>query len=139
VLLSMDERFLELNEALDDFVAELKILGVWDDTVIVQTSDFGRTMTENTSGGTDHGWGGHYWMAGGSVKGQRIIGSYPATLNPEGEVSFDRGRYIPTTPWDSVFNGVADWVGIKAEADLNVVLPNRKKFSSLWTAADLFV
>jgi Protein of unknown function (DUF1501) len=103
VKLSLQEKFVELNEALAAFVSELKLLGVRDDSVILQTSDFGRTLTENTSGGTDHGWGGHYWLAGGSVNGRRIMGEYPSTLFPDGELSYDRGRFIPTTPWDPSF------------------------------------
>jgi uncharacterized protein (DUF1501 family) len=138
VRVSLQEKFMELNEAPEDFVAELKLLGVWDNVVIVQSSDFGRTLTEHTSGGIDHGWGGHYWMAGGSVRGQRIVGRYPSTLSTEGELNWDRGRLIPTTPWDSVFNAVAYWVGGKDASDLNAVLPNRRRFSSLLAAGDLF-
>jgi uncharacterized protein (DUF1501 family) len=139
VKLSLQEKFVELNEALAAFVSELKLLGVWDDSVILQTSDFGRTLTENTSGGTDHGWGGHYWLAGGSVNGQRIMGEYPSTLYPDGELSYDRGRFIPTTPWDSIFHAIAGWVGIQNEADLDFVLPNRRKFGKVLSAHDLFV
>lgn len=39
---------VELNAALGEFVRELKLLGVWDSVVIVQTSDFARTLTPNT-------------------------------------------------------------------------------------------
>jgi uncharacterized protein (DUF1501 family) len=81
---------------------------------------------------------GHYWMAGGSVRGQRIVGLYPSTLSTEGELNWDRSRFIPTTPWDSVFNAVAEWVGVKDASDLDGVLPNRRRFSSLLAASDLF-
>ncbi len=29
--------------------------GLWDDVVIVQSSDFGRSVASNSNGGTDHG------------------------------------------------------------------------------------
>lgn len=66
--------FKEANNALDDFVTELKNQGLWDSTVIILGSDFGRSMNPNSNGGTDHAWGGNYFMAGGSVKGGRILG-----------------------------------------------------------------
>jgi uncharacterized protein (DUF1501 family) len=55
VQLVLEGRFFELNDALEDFVTELKTLRVWDDVVIVQTLDFGCTITGNSGGGTDHG------------------------------------------------------------------------------------
>lgn len=48
--------------ALSAFVHELKSQGVWDDTVILMGSDFGRSVEPNSNGGTDHAWGGHYFM-----------------------------------------------------------------------------
>lgn len=41
---NLHDRFEILNEALSNLVSELKALGVWNDVVIVQTSDFGRTF-----------------------------------------------------------------------------------------------
>ncbi len=46
----------------------------WQHTVVVVLSEFGRTFRENGSRGTDHGHGSVYWVLGGSVKGQRIVG-----------------------------------------------------------------
>ena len=47
-------RFPELNNALADFIQEVKHQGLWGNTVIVQGSDFGRSMNPNSNGGTDH-------------------------------------------------------------------------------------
>ncbi len=48
---------------------------------------------------------------------------------------------IPTTPWDSVWNGVAQWMGVRGDDDLDFVVPNRRNFDkcSLFTDEDLFV
>ena len=135
---SLEKRFEELDEALEAFVTELKLIGVWDDVAIVQTSDFGRTMSGNSGGGTDHGWGGNYWLAGGGVKGRRIVGKYPPTFGLDYEYNIDRGRLIPTTSWDSVFNAIADWMGVTTANELDMILPNRQKFNDLFTATDLF-
>ena len=47
--------FKTVDDALAAYVAEAKAIGVWESTVIVQTSEFGRTMRPNGHGGTDHG------------------------------------------------------------------------------------
>jgi uncharacterized protein (DUF1501 family) len=136
---TLERLFLELNDALEDFVAEMKALGVWDNVAIIQTSDFGRTITGNSGGGTDHGWGGNYWLAGGGVNGQRVVGKYPSTFLTDDALNLDRGRIIPTTSWDSIFNSIANWMGATTEQEFNTVLPNRNKFSDLFTTADLFI
>ena len=46
----------------------------WRDTVVVVVSEFGRTFRENGNRGTDHGHGSVYWVLGGSLKGQRVVG-----------------------------------------------------------------
>ena len=47
-------KFREADDAITKFVKELKQQGVWDDTVILMGSDFGRSVTPNSNGGTDH-------------------------------------------------------------------------------------
>lgn len=49
---SLNGKFLNINTALRDLVEELKLLGVWEDVVLIQTSDFGRTLTPNSGGGS---------------------------------------------------------------------------------------
>jgi len=170
VLDALDSRFSTLNSAIEELVAELKLIGAWDDVTIVQTSDFGRTLTgnsgkymarevpsrpvrtrqmlqfinltkftsSNTPGsGTDHGWGGNYFVAGGAVRGKRILGQYPESLTEDGELILDRGRVIPTTSWDSVFNAIGEWLGIE-KAQLHKVLPNRRSFNNLFSKEDMF-
>jgi uncharacterized protein (DUF1501 family) len=49
----------------------------WDDTVIVVATEFGRTVAENGTGGTDHGTGGAAFALGGAVRGRRMLGDWP--------------------------------------------------------------
>lgn len=42
-----------MNAALDSFVAELKVLGLWESTVVIEFSDFGRTLSPNSGAGSD--------------------------------------------------------------------------------------
>ena len=51
-------------------------------------------------------------IMGGDVAGKKILGSYPDALSNDGSVIFEPGIVIPTTPWDAVWNGVAQWFGI---------------------------
>ena len=50
-------RFEMLNNALGEFWRELKIQRNADKVILVAVSEFARTLTPNTSGGSDHGWG----------------------------------------------------------------------------------
>ena len=47
-------KFQELNRALDTFITEIKSQGLWESTVIVQGSEFGRSLNPNSNMGTDH-------------------------------------------------------------------------------------
>ncbi len=50
------------------------------DTVIVVMSEFGRTVRENGTGGTDHGRGNAMWLLGGPLQGAmggRVMGEWP--------------------------------------------------------------
>jgi len=62
----------------------MKRQNAWNDVVIMTGSDFGRTLTPNSRGGTDHGWASNGFMMGGSIKGGVIHGRYPDDLTAEG-------------------------------------------------------
>ena len=49
---------------------------IWDDTVVVVMSEFGRTVRENGNKGTDHGFGNAMWLLGGAIKGREIYGDW---------------------------------------------------------------
>jgi len=140
VEINLVNRFTEVDSAISAFASELKNMGVWNNVTVIQTSDFARTLAPNSGDGTDHAWGGNYMMLGGDVKGGQILGSYPDDLTDAGPLGLGRGRLIPTTPWDAVFQGIAGWLSITG-ADLDYVCPNRYRFapSVLFTANDLFM
>ena len=50
----LPEKFQVLNAALDSFITEIKSQNLWDSTVIVQGSEFGRSLNPNSNMGTDH-------------------------------------------------------------------------------------
>jgi len=121
----------------------MNVQGMNDNVVMVSISDFARTLSPNSSDGTDHAWGGHYFMTGGKVRGERILGSYPDDL--DGPLNVDdpqdgRGRFIPTTAYEAIWNGVSQWMGIEDEEALDRIMPNRQTCGSsfMFNKEDLF-
>ncbi|WBU53486.1 DUF1501 domain-containing protein [Paracoccus sp. SCSIO 75233] len=49
----------------------------WGNTVVLAMTEFGRTVRQNGTNGTDHGTGGLLVMAGGALKGGRVYGEWP--------------------------------------------------------------
>ncbi|MGM9427626.1 DUF1501 domain-containing protein [Hydrogenophaga sp. MI9] len=50
---------------------------VWDQTVVLVATEFGRTVAANGTGGTDHGTGAVAMLVGGAVDGGRIVADWP--------------------------------------------------------------
>ncbi len=65
----------ELNVAIETLKARLG--NAWENTLIMGVTEFGRTVRENGSRGTDHGTGGAALFAGGAVNGGRVFGEWP--------------------------------------------------------------
>jgi uncharacterized protein (DUF1501 family) len=65
--------------ALDTMVAALRdTLGpVWNQTVVLVATEFGRTAAVNGTGGTDHGTASAAMLFGGAVKGGRVLTDWP--------------------------------------------------------------
>mmetsp|Transcript_27131 Transcript_27131/g.41641 ORF Transcript_27131/g.41641 Transcript_27131/m.41641 type:complete len:739 (-) Transcript_27131:168-2384(-) len=139
VINRLDDQFTELNAALKTFVKELKEQEVWESVTIIETSDFGRTLSPNTKKGTDHAWGGNMFVMGGGLDGGKILGEFPRDLALGSELVVGRGRMIPTTPFDSVFKAVAEWFGVPV-SKMKDVLPNIDSFVGrpLLTKVDLY-
>jgi len=134
------EKFDEVNSALDAFVNEIKLQGHWERTTLIQFSDFARTLSPNSGGGTDHGWGQHIFALGGSLKGGRVLGDYPDDFSEKSPIALSRGNMIPTTPWDAIWNGISQWHGVTKKSDLDEVLPMRNNFPAevLYNINDLY-
>lgn len=50
---------------------------VWGKTTVVAVTEFGRTVRLNGTSGTDHGTGGAMIVAGGAVRGGRVLADWP--------------------------------------------------------------
>ena len=99
-------RLAQLLSGLDGALAEFESgLGErWRDTVVVVATEFGRTARINGTEGTDHGTGTIALLAGGAVKGGRVISDWPG-LKP---ANLYEGRDLaPTTDLRAVDQGRA--------------------------------
>jgi uncharacterized protein (DUF1501 family) len=69
----------QLLGALDDGLAAAKAnMGpAWSETVVVVITEFGRTAHINGTDGTDHGTGTVALLAGGALKGGRVVADWP--------------------------------------------------------------
>jgi len=120
------ERLTEVGTAIAAFKSAMLELGVWNDVTLFTASDFGRTVIDNGDG-TDHGWGGHHFVVGGSVSGKHIYGDIPAYDLSDQVYTEDRGRLIPTTSVDQYAATLGAWFGLDM-SELNGTLPNLKNF-----------
>jgi uncharacterized protein (DUF1501 family) len=117
-------RLAFLLSGLDGALAEFESgLGEhWRDTVVVVATEFGRTARINGTDGTDHGTGTIALLAGGAVKGGRVITDWPSLK----AASLYQGRDLaPTTDLRAVIKGVlADHLGISEAALASTVFPD---------------
>jgi uncharacterized protein (DUF1501 family) len=67
---------------------------VWGKTTLLAMTEFGRTVRENGTGGTDHGTGGVMLVAGGAVHGGRVMGRWPGLAEVD---MYDRRDLMPTS------------------------------------------
>ena len=59
------------------FVKDLKINNRFDDVMLMSFSEFGRRVSQNASGGTDHGTANNMFLIGGGLKQKGMINALP--------------------------------------------------------------
>ncbi len=126
----------QVSQAMNAFYNATVELQLQNNVTAFTLSDFGRTFQPAGSGaaaGSDHAWGNHHLIMGGSVLGNRIYGAYP-TLALGGPDDTDggsspRGRWIPTTSVEQYAATLATWYGLST-SDLPAVFPLIDRFPS---------
>jgi len=118
------------NAVRDDLSAEPNGDGgtMWDDTIVVTMTEFGRTSEENGSGGTDHAEGSAMFIAGGAVNGGIYncdSTSWETGPNKEDSVMFGvNNRYLSNrSDFRAIFGEIFEKHFGNSRADLNVVIP----------------
>lgn len=102
---------------------------LWKETAVVFASEFGRTIRVNGSAGTDHGVGSVMLLAGGAVKGGRVLADWPGLEDKD----MDEKRYLrATTDSRAVFKGVLrDHLGLPESALAKRVFPDSRAIKPL--------
>ena len=67
---------------------------IWGKTTLLAMTEFGRTVAENGTGGTDHGTAGAMLVAGGAVRGGKVYGTWPGLAEAD---LFMRRDLMPTS------------------------------------------
>jgi uncharacterized protein (DUF1501 family) len=124
----------QVSQALSAFYSATEEMGVANNVVTFTESDFSRTFQPSGGAtlGTDHAWGSHHIIMGGSVKGGDLYGQFPTqglgSANSPNDAN-NRGVWIPTTSLDQYGATLATWFGLNS-SQLGTVFPNLKNFTS---------
>jgi uncharacterized protein (DUF1501 family) len=133
----------QLSQSMRAFYDEMGAQNIQNNVTTFTLSDFGRTMNPAGSGGgvgSDHAWGNHMIVLGGSVMGGNIYGNTRPdgtgnilpTLQFGGPDDIDggsapRGRWLPTTSVEQYAATLARWYGL-SDPDISGVFPNIANF-----------
>ncbi|HMQ02789.1 MAG TPA: DUF1501 domain-containing protein [Pyrinomonadaceae bacterium] len=133
----------QLSQAMRAFYDEMSAQNMLERVTQFTLSDFGRTLNPSGIGsgvGTDHGWGNHMLVLGGSVVGGEFYGSFRPdgsgnifpTLQQGGPDDVDigsapRGRWLPTTSVEQYAGTLSRWFGLTG-SDITAVFPNIVNF-----------
>ncbi len=117
------DRLSKLLSGLDNALAafEQELGPVWKDTAILVATEFGRTARINGTEGTDHGTATTAFLAGGRIRGGRIIADWPGLKLAQ----LRDGRDLaPTTDIRAIIKGLAvDHLGASAAMLDKAVFP----------------
>ena len=97
----------DASAAIADFTEDLKEQGLWEETLVLVWSEFGRRVRDNGTG-CDHGSGGVAFVLGGSVEGG-LYGQYPSLRDAD----LSEGDMAYTTDFRTTYATVLDrWLGL---------------------------
>lgn len=127
---SLDTQLANLAPAMAAFDAAIKAAGLDQNVVTLVMSEFGRALQPASGGGTDHGWGSHWWIMGGPVKGKQVVGSFPSLVlgGVDDGDQWKKGRWVPTQSSDQVGASIMQWMGLPADK-VTSAFPNLANFT----------
>lgn len=126
-LARQNDLFTEINNAVVAFQAAMVELGTTRDVTLFTGSDFGRNFPSNGEG-TDHAWGNHHFVVGGSVRGGRMVGTFPEMALGGPTDAGGQGVWIPSLATDQVSGELLRWYGADTTTT-DEVLPRLRFFT----------
>lgn len=69
--------FIEMNDAIAAFVKDLKANNRFQDVLLMSFSEFGRRVSQNASGGTDHGTANNMFFVSGGLRQKGMLNALP--------------------------------------------------------------
>lgn len=120
----LNGKLAALLGALDGAIASVEtgMGAVWRDTVVAVVTEFGRTARINGGDGTDHGTATIALLAGGAVKGGRVIADWPGLKEDD---LYEKRDLRPTTDLRTVLKGMLrDHLRVPETALAVTVFPN---------------
>lgn len=106
--------FLSLDAGLKTLKSSLG--ANWNKTVVLVATEFGRTVQQNGTGGTDHGTASCALLLGGAVNGGRVYGEWPGLAKSQ---QYEGRDLRPTTDLRQVAKAVLqDHMGLQ-DADID--------------------
>ena len=127
-LTRQNQLFGEISAAVSAFYEATVTMGVSNNVTLFSASDFGRNFQSNGKG-SDHGWGSHHFVVGGSVKGGNLYGTFPdLSLGGADDVG-QQGVWIPTTSVEQMAASMARWFGV-APGDMPTVFSTLNRFAT---------
>ena len=121
---ALDGRLAALLGALDGAIAaiETNMGDAWRETVVAVITEFGRTARINGTEGTDHGTGTVAILAGGALKGGRVVADWPGLRDAD---LHEKRDLKPTTDLRAVLKGLLhDHVRVDEAALASRVFPD---------------
>jgi uncharacterized protein (DUF1501 family) len=110
--------------ALDCALAaiETNMGDAWRETVVAIITEFGRTARINGTNGTDHGTGTVAFLAGGALRGGRVIADWPGLKQAQ---LYEERDLKPTTDLRAVLKGLLrDHLRVDERALASTVFPD---------------
>ena len=81
--------FKEMNDAIASFMKDLKSNNRFNDVLFFTFSEFGRRVSQNASGGTDHGTANNMFLISGGLKQQGVLNAMPDLADlDEGDLKY---------------------------------------------------
>lgn len=112
-----DRLLAELGQTVEAFTRDLRDQGNFERVLLMTFSEFGRRVTQNGSGGTDHGAAAPMFIVGGGLK-PGLVSKYPSLTE------LDHGDLVHTVDFRSVYGTVLEkWLRTPSQAVLGRKFP----------------